>query len=48
MNQQLQQNKAKQNRMHILWDVLRLLKWLHRVTMIFITDSEPVWCQSSL
>ena len=27
--------------MHILWDVLRLLKWLHKVTTIFITDLEP-------
>ena len=42
----LQQNKAKQNHMHILWDVLRLLKWLHKVTTILITDLEPVLCQS--
>ena len=34
--------------MHILWDVLRLLKWLHKISTIFITDLEPVWRQSSL
>ena len=38
--------KAKQNHMHSLWDVLRLLKWLHKVTTIFITELEAVWCQS--
>ena len=32
--------------MHILWDVLRLLKWLHKVSAIFITHMESVWCQS--
>ena len=27
--------------MHILWDVLRLLEWLQKASMIFITDSNP-------
>ena len=26
--------------MHILWDVLHLLKWLHKFTTIFITDLD--------
>ena len=28
--------------MHILWDVLRLLKWPHKVTTILVTNLEPV------
>ena len=27
--------------MHILWDVLCLLKWLHKVTTILTTDFCP-------
>ena len=34
-------NKAKQNHVHTLWDILRLLKWLHMDTTIFITDLSP-------
>ena len=37
--------KDKENYMHILWDVLRLPKWLHK--FFFITDLLPVCCQSS-
>ena len=33
--------KINKNNVHILWDVLRLLKWLHVVTAIFITDLSP-------